>query len=402
MALILVKNQGLTDAQTSTTTSNICEPTAAANGAQLFMTGNWFASSSANTGSSWAYISPFTAFPATAGGFCCDQIVLFNPKHKIWLWLLQYSQDAAGENIFRLAISREASFGSWYWWDFQSKMGLAAWAGNWFDYPDMAFTTDQLFVSFNMFKGNAWQRAIVFRFPLAALASGSALNYQRWNTTSNGSIRLCRGPGNVMYMGSHNTASQLRLFNWPDISLNIGWNDVNVRPWLAGAYSSIGPSGLNWLGRTDQRITGAWMGAGMAGFMWTANRDANHSLPYIRVARIDVTSKALIDEPDIWSNTAAWAYPAAAANSNGAIGITAFYGGGTYHPSHVVGIKTATGWETKLTRSSTHSPVQQSWGDYISCTPHYPNTTQWVACGYTLQGGTDRKHIEPRYVQFSA
>jgi hypothetical protein len=138
----------------------------------------------------------------------------------------------------------------------------------------------------------------------------------------------------------------------------------------------------------------------MIGFMWSANRDTSHPLPYIRVARIRETSKALIDEPDIWSRISAWAYPAAAANTQGEVGFTAFYGGGARHPGHVVGVKTATGWDTVLTLTSTHSPPDQSWGDYLSCIAHHATGAHWVASGYTLQGGTSRRNIEPRYVRF--
>ena len=215
-----------------------------------------------------------------------------------------------------------------------------------------------------------------------------------------GSIRLCRGPGAVMYMGSHNSVSQLRVFQWADTSTTIALSNVNVRPWTAGAYSAPGPGGVNWLGRLDPRITGAWVGNGTIGFMWSANRDTNHPLPYIRVVRIKETTKALVDEPDIWSRTSAWAYPAAAANSQGAVGISAFYGGGTRHPGHVVGVKSATGWDTQLSKTSTHGPPEQAWGDYLSCIAHHADGTQWVASGYTLQGGTSRKNVEPRYVRF--
>jgi hypothetical protein len=58
-----------------------------------------------------------------------------------------------------------------------------------------------------------------------------------------------------MYMGSHNNVSQLRVFEWADTSTSISWKDVNVRPWMAGAYSAPGPGGVNWLGRLDPRIT---------------------------------------------------------------------------------------------------------------------------------------------------
>jgi hypothetical protein len=400
MPLALIQNLALNTAATSGRASTICEPTAAANDRQLVMTGNWFASTSTDAGVSWTFLDPFTRFSASAGGFCCDQIVLYDPRHQIWIWLLQYSSTANGDNIFRLAVCRDATFGTWYYWDFAPRGLNAAWKKRMFDYPDMAFTEQNLFVTFNVYLGNAWERAVVFRFPLATLAAGAALSYRWWPTTSNGSIRLCRGPGTVMYMGSHNSNSQVRVFQWPDTSANIAWTDVNVRPWIAGAYSAPGPGGVNWLGRLDPRITGAWVGSGTIGFMWSANRDTNHPLPYVRVVRIKETTKALIDEPDIWSRTSAWAYPAAAANSQGAVGISTFYGGGTRHPGHVVGVKTATGWDTQLSMTSTQGPPNQSWGDYLSCIAHHPDGSQWVASGYTLQAGTSRQNIEPRYVQF--
>ncbi len=401
MALTIVRNRGLADSATSTRTSTTCEPTAAANDRQLMVTGNWFASTSVNRGTNWAFLSPFTRFPASAGGFCCDQVVVYNPRHRIWIWLLQYIQPAnGGNNIFRLAVCRETEFGNWYYWDFAPRNLRSSWNRVWFDYPDMAFTDAQLFVTFNVFLGDDWQRAVVFRFPLATLASGGTLSYRWWSTTQNGSIRLCRGPGSVMYMGSHNSASQIRVFSWSDNATGLNWKNVNVRPWSGGAYSAPGPGGVNWLGRLDPRITGAWVGNRMIGFMWSANRDSSHPLPYIRVVRLRSSTKALIDEPDIWSRQSAWAYPAAAANSRGEVGISAFYGGGRRHPGHVVGVKTARGWDVRLTRTSTHGPPNQGWGDYCSCIAHHPNGSNWVASGFTLRGGTSRRNIEPRYVQF--
>jgi hypothetical protein len=399
----VVQNVALNAAATSGRTSVRCEPTAAANDRQLMMTGNWFASTSVNGGANWTHLDPFTRFPASAGGFCCDQIVLYNPKHRIWIWLLQYIVSSNGDNIFRLAVCQEAQFGNWYYWDYAPKNLNAAWNKVWFDYPDMAFTDENLFVTFNVFLGNVWQRAVVFRFPLAAMAARTALNYRWWSTTDNGSIRLCRGAGPVMYMGSHNAVvTQLRVFQWPDTAANISWTDVNVRAYTAGPYSAPGPDGNNWLGRVDPRITGAWVGAGTIGFMWSANRDANHPFPYIRVVRINENTKRVIDEPDIWSRTSAWAYPAAAANAQGAVGISAFYGGGTSNPTHVVGVKTATGWDTQVSRASTNGPADQAWGDYVSGIAHHADGTNWVASGFTLQGGTARQNIEPRYVRFHA
>src|SRR5215207_1020200 len=189
MAVTIVQNLGLDDAATSEQTSTVCEPTAAANKKQLMVTGNWFASTSIDGGANWTYVDPFTRFPASAGGFCCDQVVLYNPRHRIWIWLLQYRQTAAGDNIFRLAVCRDTSFGSWYYWDFTPRNLNSSWTNLWFDYPDMAFTNDNLFVTFNVFMGTGssapWQRAVVFRFPLTTLATGGSLSYRWWTTTSN-------------------------------------------------------------------------------------------------------------------------------------------------------------------------------------------------------------------------
>ncbi len=148
----LVRNVALGDAATSTQTSNIDEPTTAMSGDNVFYTGNWFASLSTNGGTSWSLVDPFTKFPAAAGGFCCDQIVLYDATRDIWIWILQYSAKD-GNNIFRVAISRGATFGSWYWWDFSPKSLNSAWTDMWFDYPDAAISNNNLYIAFNAFNG---------------------------------------------------------------------------------------------------------------------------------------------------------------------------------------------------------------------------------------------------------
>jgi hypothetical protein len=402
MALTLVRNIGLGPTITNGFTATVDEPTAAANQNQLMMTGNWFASTSVNGGTGWAYVDPFSVFPASAGGFCCDQAVLYEPRNQIWLWLLQYVAVTGGNNLFRLAVSRAATFGQWYYWDFVPTNLNPTWTTMWFDYPDMAFTTNNLFVTINGFVGENWQRAFVFRFPLATLAAGTTLNYNWWTTTNNGSLRLSQGASTTMYFGSHNSLSQLRVFEWPDSSNTISWHDVNVRAYSNGPYSSgPAPGGVNWLGRVDERITGAWVGAGVIGFMWTASADSGHPFPFVRVSRINQTTKALVDEPDIWSQQGAWAYPAAAPNSTGQVGFSAVYGGLTnHHPAHAVGVRTATAWNAVLTASSTNDPSSPAWGDYLSCIPLQPGSTHWVASGYTMQGGSDRTNVVPLYVEF--
>ena len=396
----VIRNVGLGDPATSTATSTVGEPTTAASGGNAFMTGNWYASRSTDGGGSWSHVDPFTSLPSAAGGFCCDQVVLHDPTRDIWIWLLQYIE-TGGSNVFRVAVSRGASFGNWYWWDFTPTALDPGWTNMWFDYPDAALSRNHLYITFNAFNtAGSWLRAVVFKLPLDALRDGTSLGYQWWSTTTHGSLRLTQGARDSMYFASHNGSRTLRVFGWPDTSNSIGTIDVTLRPWSNGPYSAPGPGGVDWLGRMDSRITGAWVSGTRAGFLWTAATGTGRPMPYVRGAVVDTTTRTLVEEPELWNQTAAFAYPAACPNVNGVLGVSAFFGGGTRHPSHVVGFRDGAEWRLVISRSGTHGPPGGAWGDYLSCRPHSSNAAEWVASGFTLQGGTDRRNVEPQYVHF--
>jgi hypothetical protein len=154
--------------------------------------------------------------------------------------------------------------------------------------------------------------------------------------------------------------------------------------------------------RTDSRITGGWVVGNQVGFLWTANAGANRPLAYVKAAVIDTSTTSIVAEPDIWHDQVAWAYPAACPNASGQVGVTLFYGGGPSNPTHVVGYLDGSAWDLAGTQGSTDAPAGGAWGDYLSCEVHDPDGGQWVASGYTLQGGTDRQAVEPRYVLFTA
>jgi hypothetical protein len=396
----LIQNIGLGDPATSERTSSINEPTAAASGDNVFVTGNWFASKSTTGGTNFALVDPSTALPSAAGGFCCDQIVLYDRSRDIWIWILQYLE-TGGSNVFRVAISKGSSFGSWYWWDFSPKGLNSAWTDMWFDYPDAALSTNHLYVTFNAFNtaGN-WLRAFVFKLPLDALKNGINLGYQWWSTTNHGSLRLVQGASNNMYFASHNGGTKLRIHSWPDGSGTLGSFDVNVSTYSAGPYSAPGPGSVEWLGRTDSRITGGWLAGTRAGFMWTAAAGSGRPFPYVKVAVVDVVTRALIEQPDIWNQTSAFAYPGACPNAQGVVGVSLYLGGGSRHPAHVVGFRDGGVWRLAITRSSTHGPTGGAWGDYLTVKRHQPQAAEWVASGATMQGGTERRNVEPRYVRF--
>jgi hypothetical protein len=402
--IAVITNVGLDDTATNDDTSTVGEPSVAVADSQLFVTGNWYASRSTDGGATWTYVDPFTTLPSAAGGFCCDQLTLHDTRRGMWIWILQYiSQN--GANVFRIAATSDANFptGGWYWWDVAPTTLDGAWTNLWFDYPDAALTPDSLVVTFNVFDAaDAWQRAAIMRFPLDTIANAGTLVFDWWSTTDNGSLRLTQGAGRTVYWASHNTSQQLRLFSWTDGDGTINWWDVDVGAW-SPTISSTAPNGIDWLGRADPRITGGWVANGTIGFMWTAGADDDRPNAYCRVTRISEATKQVVDEPDIWSRTRAWAYPAAAPNAAGLAGFTAFYGGADRHPGHVVGARddATSSWPSRYARLGTNSPASSnSWGDYLNCRAHTPQTDTWVASGYTLEGGEDRRNIVPRIAHF--
>jgi hypothetical protein len=402
-SVTIVGNRALDRAAVGNSTGTVAEPSAGASGSRLFVTGNWFAATSTDGGSHWAFVDPYNFLqPPAATDFCCDQVVLHDAGRGIWIWILQYAHAPFGQNVFRLAFTHDADFpGGWRFWEIGPTAVNGTWSNLWFDYPDAALSADHLYLSCNVFtnvKPEKWRHAAVMRFPLDTIAAAGALSMQSWSTDAFGSLRLTQGARDKMYWSGHVSPTRLRVFTWPDGPGQISSSDVTVGPTEA-TVSSIAPNGVDWLSRTDWRITGGAVAGGKIVFMWTSGADGKHPQPYCRVARIDEQALQLVDEPDLWSRDHAWAYPAVAPNSAGKLGFTAFYGGGGENPSHVVGVRDegAGSWSSVFAKRGGNSPAEAKWGDYLSCRS---TSDSWVATGYTLEGGESHDFIQPRIVQF--
>jgi hypothetical protein len=406
---VLLKNYGLTVNDTNGQTSTVGETNIANNGRQFFFTGNWYATRSLDNGATWSYSSPINTLPSASGGFCCDQSLIYEPTRDILVWVLQYRRQN-NSNTLRIAVKRGRTLDDdeWHWWDFRPETVNASWAGEWFDYNHVATSNNFLYVGSNMFTvtNDNFTRGVILRLPLDPLVDGSLLNYSFFAGQGNFSMRCVQGAADTMYFASHDTTSRLRLFTWPENTGTVSSTTVNVTSWRdnrLNAYSAPGPDGNEWLSRSDGRITGGWVADGVIGFAWSANKEGNERpFPFVRVVRIAEAAKALIDEPDIWNRNYAFAYPAVCPNKRGDVGITLCRGGGSIHPSHVVGAwnPTNASWELKGTRNGTHGPDDFKWGDYIDIKQFSGNGLSWIANGFVLRDGPNRTTVEPRVVQF--
>jgi hypothetical protein len=405
----IISNFALPFTATGGQTGTVLEPSVANNDAQILATGNWYGAVSPDGGATWLPQSPFTFFPFVAGGFCCDQTLIYDQSRNISIWLLQYVVQGGG-NVLRVAAQRGAGT-PWIWWDLTPTMLNSAWQNEWFDFNHAALSGSSLYVGTNMFSvfGNPqpWTRSVVIRITLDSLNAvpPGPLNMTFFPSTDI-SMFCTQGATDTMFMAGHRSSTSIRIYSWSEVTNQITQADVNVSATATSltGYAGTGPDGTNWLARCDDRLLGAWVAQGIIGLMWSSDRApaAGRPFPYVRVARINAVSKALIDEPDIWNPTFAYAYPAAAPNDSGGVAITLFRGGGVVHPGHVIGVwdDASHTWKLMSTRDGTNGPSDNKWGDYLAIRRHSPDGQMWYASGYTLQGGSTFNFIEPRLVHF--
>lgn len=407
----IITKTPITPVATGMQTSTVGEPSVSSNGQETLYSGNWYAAHSANAGQTWNLLDPFSFFPAAAGGFCCDQTLIFIPKIAMHVWVLQYVK-SNNTNVLRIAFKPKqlGATAGWKWWDLVPATFNPQWSNEWFDYNHCAISDNFLYVGTNMFAGatDSFTRATMFRIPFSAFKPNAQLTVDHFSTSTNFSLRCVQGAAATMYFGSHEggQGNKLRVFAWPESSTAVTSKVVPITAWNgATPYGPVGPGNANWIGRCDGRITGAWLAKGTLGFMWSVNKQAPaRPFPFVRVVRIAEATMTRIDEPDIWNSSTAFAYPDACPNDQGDVGITLFAGGNTVHPAHLIGVRPVAGatWSLRTVAKSTHSPTQAKWGDYLTCRRDHPNGKEWVASGYTLQGGGGIANVVPHFVRFKA
>ena len=395
--------------------SRIMEPTVANSGEIVFATGNWFGAVSIDGGQTFSYVNPYTLFPSSYGGFCCDQIVVYDPARDVFLWYLQYVASGpagSGQNIFRLAVASppNASKGIWWVYDFASDVNTE------YDYPDICLSNDFLWITTNRgpYGASFVDDAFMFKMPLDSLAVGAGFGYSFLDLDtaglSNLSLRCTTGAHETMYFGSHNTLSQVRIFRWAENSGTIFYDDVNLSAaWNNAVHTCPGPDARDWCGFDDGRIKAGWVSQNRIGFMWGASQGGGFAYPYVEAVRVRESDRAYLDRPYIWTSVGSFAYPAAAPNARGDLGVAFAFGGGDYYPYFGVAIDddysrdngyVPAPWNVSYVRTSTQGPIGNRWGDYLAVQPFAPTALGWIASGFTLQGCGGNGCAEMTYIIF--
>jgi hypothetical protein len=392
---------GLTCGTTNGTASATAEPSGASSGKVVFVSGNWFAAYSADSGRTFHQLDPTQIFPDDEVGFCCDQVVQYAPSIDRFIWLLQGGKS----NGNRIAIASPAditrnSGTAWTYWNLtKATFGQA----NGFDYPDLSLGNNYLYMSWNV---GGLQ---VVRTSLAGLQAGGTISLDYTNPSDSSMAQgahLSQDTQDEIFWAGHDSNSQpgIRVFSLAEGSGSYFWRDVGIASWANNAPSSTTPDGRNWLyfGFPGHAVDGFTRSSNQLWLAWSAATDTNFKQPHVEMVTLDRSNNfSLVQQVQIWNDSYAFAYPALATNGcTGEVGLSLEYGGNGNYENHVVGF-----WGDFVVYITTGSNIgpnpsaspRQTFGDYVTIRNFGAASPLFDAFGYGLTTGkvtqTDARYI---------
>jgi hypothetical protein len=382
------------------------DPNVASKGNTVLVTHNTYLEYSTDGGHTFTELDPTTIFPnfnsgnkLIDGGLCCDQSVVYVPRIDRFVWLMQFWKGAtSNKNRDRIAAAQPAALlkagsctstscninlatfaGAWTYWDLTSD--TFSMGAHWMDYPDLSSGANNLYVNTDI----AGQAALISRIPLSEIAASETITFQYWEQPSY-PARVTRNTAKEAYWAVHNTTSQMEVYSWTEGSNLIYSRPVNVASWYlpkTNPFTSITPDGQNWVSFIQGAVPGiAPVGATIAGndlwFAWTAPAAPGIAYTHIRLAQINFNSFSLVQNQAIWNQNYAYAYGFLNTNSNGEVGMSYGWGGGTQYVNSAVAFLTGTQqfWATSIGNAGTGR-----YGDFLGIRVDPENPKCFVTAG---------------------
>jgi hypothetical protein len=305
-------------------------------GRASFMSGAFYGTVSGDYGANFAYINPAILFPETGdygGHYDGYSRVATDLNRGMVLWELEYNKTGSGGNDIggvRIAAARSPENlldSSWLYYNWlPTQFGQPR--GVFMNWPQMQVSNNFLYATSNVFNtsNNSYRTTILWRMSLADIQAGRAVNYVYWIVSNGSSLPLSANATSVMWSASHINSTSMRVFNQPENSNNLNWNDKSgLGQTYSGTHSSITVGNVNWTARSDERIQSAVVFQGYVVFMWNSAQGSGRPQPFVR-ARIYRTSDLNGLDADLWFGSYAWHWGSLAGTDAGFAG-TVYVGG---------------------------------------------------------------------------
>lgn len=166
-------------------------------------------------------INDFFNFPGIED--VCDPVVLYdNEANRFILFAQECSGESANSSLL-IGFSKSENPNQG-WWVYKLP-GNPRNNNTWFDYPKMAITKNELFISGNSYEGDDFEEAILFQIQKHAGFAGEKLNYQYWYGFQGNPHTLLPvgyglagsyGPGVYIVAAEPEGAAYIHLYNLTD------------------------------------------------------------------------------------------------------------------------------------------------------------------------------------------
>ncbi len=153
----------------------------------------------------------------------CDPVVLYDAgENKFVFFAQECSGSSANSHLLICFSTTDNPNDAWYRYKIT---GNPLNNSTWFDYPKMAVSTNELYISGNAFTNNGtFDRALLYQINKKAGFSGQSLNYQYWQSLKNAPFTLLPvsggqgnyGPGCYLVSTSPAGASTINLYDLTD------------------------------------------------------------------------------------------------------------------------------------------------------------------------------------------
>ena len=391
--------------------STVAEPSLAVNGKYQMMSYNWYDTFSTDGGSTWSYLDPFSEFTSFTGvgSFCCDQQVIYEPSRDTMFWEQLYEGTGASNPAgIGIATASGTDLTSWCFYYFTGA-NFGGTAGDLLDFPDLEFTNDNMFVSFNRYVSNSFVSSYIARMPLTAMSSCASFSFSYASDATVFTQALTQGAQGTMwyvsdaYVSGGTTGSQLHICSWQDPASSPSCVNRNITPFNytdAPDCSSSDSVVTNWCTRLDSRARSAFFtkanfrgfGPATLGVALTVGPAGADPYPWVAIYYFEVAGLVAVSTVDaLFNNGYAIAYPSFAANFRGFIGGEVSIGGGIggthIYPGAMIIIYDPTS-PTPPFATSRDGGVGNAteWGDYMTVRPVFPSAFAWIAAFWDVDG----------------
>jgi hypothetical protein len=392
-----------TDLRAQSAAFDLWETCAAAGEDVVVYTGNAYAACSLDGGQSFSPVNPNSLCTPYGESLCCDQVVIYAPSIRSFLWLIQTN---AGNYVLGVASPDELrNSNGLAWTTYLIPADRFGGAGASMDFPEVAVGDHYLYVAFNLVGGDRGQSPIGLRLALSTLAERATTWLTFFRATGTWWMRPVQSPGDTGYFVVLSSLSKVRVYSWPENASVITWRDVPVATIPDAGFPTRMPSGGDWLGDTSKigaQILGATRAGGTIWVAWNgARRSTEHPelgeifpYPQIGLAMMEIGSWA-VTQRYVWNGNHAFAWPALATNARGDVGLSFCWGGAQWDPQHGVAMLTG---PNQVFQATTGGLTQGAGGHYISIRALHPSDDQFCASGFNQPRPVIETH--PHYVIF--